>query len=274
MSSAIILCADDFAQNCDISEGILLLAKNQRINAISCLVNSPAWPEMQQELGTVKTRNYLGLHFNLTLGKPLSSQWREHYGARFGSMRSLLKACYLGQMNQAVVDAEIRAQLDAFSETMGCGPDFIDGHQHVHQLPVIRDAWLAWYAGQSSAVFFRNTSNGLADKFSPTGFPKRQLISLLGGLRFRRHLASQSIPANGVFAGIYHFSKAKQYRNYFRRFLATMQHNGLIMCHPGLESSDQNDPLSQYRFHELNYFMSEAFLTDLAEANCQLRIKV
>lgn len=40
----------------------------------------------------------------------------------------------------AAVDirAEIRAQLDTFEQMLGHGPAFVDGHQHVHQLPVVR----------------------------------------------------------------------------------------------------------------------------------------
>ncbi len=43
-----ILCADDYGQNEPISQGILELALNKRINAISCLVNTPYWQDAQR----------------------------------------------------------------------------------------------------------------------------------------------------------------------------------------------------------------------------------
>lgn len=269
MNAGLILCADDYAQNADISAGILALAKQGRINAVSCLATMPAWPELQQEL---TADAYIGLHFNLTLGEPLSQAWRGRYGERFGSLADLLKICYSGRMDRQVIEAEIHAQLDAFSTARGCLPAFIDGHQHVHQLPVIRDAWLSWYAEHKPALFFRNTSNGVVDCLSTGGFPKRQAIALLGGMTFRRRLLQQSVPANTRFAGIYDFSQAAQYRDYFKGFLKITGNTGLIMCHPGLASQDETDPLSPYRCQELNYLSSDAFLQDLAEAGCRLLV--
>lgn len=274
MSKAIILCADDYAQNADISAGILSLIRQQRLNAVSCLVNVPAWRELQQELTSVQDSTSIGLHFNLTLGSALSPAWQARYGARFSGLGALLKRCYSGQMARQVVEAEIQAQLDAFCEARGALPDFIDGHQHVHQLPVIRDAWLNWYARQQPALFFRNTSNGLTDCLSGwTDFPKRQAIALLGGMTFRRRLRQQSVPANQSFAGIYDFTQAEHYRQYFRRFLAITGDKGLIMCHPGYPSSDHEDPLSPYRQHEWQYLQSDAFCQDMAEAGCHLQKK-
>ena len=37
---------------------------------------------------------------------------------------------------------EIATQLRAFIDTFGRPPDFLDGHQHVHLFPQVRDAFL------------------------------------------------------------------------------------------------------------------------------------
>lgn len=273
MTHDIILCADDFAQNEAISEGILRLATQNKINAISCMVNSTLWPEVHQALQPLKTSHFLGLHFNLTGGKALSAEWQNRYGQTFTSLASLLTASYFRQIDSKAVEAEILAQLDAFTTATGMHPDFIDGHQHVHQLPIIRDIWLRVYHSRQLNSFIRNTSNGWLDFTSIQGFPKRQLIPLLGGITFKHRLQKEAIPSNSSFAGIYTLNQGVHYNDYFKHFLATSQHNGLIMCHPGMPSTDVKDPQYQNRHHELEYLMSDEFLADMRDQSFQLKSK-
>ncbi|MDP3706446.1 MAG: ChbG/HpnK family deacetylase [Legionellaceae bacterium] len=282
MSKHIILCADDFAQNEAISEGILSLAKLRRINAISCLVNSVHWNEMHPELAGVKQTNFIGLHLNLTFGQPLSAMWRKHEGEGFTGLPRLLKKTYFNTLDLQVVTAEIQAQVDIFTHTMHVYPDFIDGHEHVQQLPIVRRALLNVHTKQMGhthhksdenhdedhdhpASFFRNTSNGWRDFTSLTSFPKCQLLAMLGGRRFKRSLVREQIPTNTSFSGIYNFKNAPDYRKYFQRFLQKTHDGGLIMCHPGQQSRDTLDPLHAYRHHELDYFMADVFLSDLED---------
>lgn len=277
----ILLCADDYSQNKAVCEGILLLAKNKRINAVSCLVNSPLWRETQSQLVTHKENILIGLHLNMTLGKPLSSLWKKHYGNQFSSLVHLLQHTYLKHLNKKTVEAEILSQLETFMDVHGAEPDFIDGHQHVHQLPIIREALLTIYQRLNLNVFCRNTANGWQDLLSFSSFPKRQSISLLGGLTLKRRLKQKSIPTNSNFLGIYNFTQANQYRRYFQQFLKKCNNSAmtkkscyetLIMCHPGLKSNTSTtDPLHAYRHHELHYLLSDDFLTDLADAHCTIR---
>ncbi|KTC85414.1 MULTISPECIES: ChbG/HpnK family deacetylase [Legionella] len=273
MIRELILCADDYAQNETISEGILLLAQKKRINAISCLVNLPDWKNTHHELKQVNKDTYLGLHLNLSLGQALSTKWRKKYSPHFNSHSLTIKQSYLGFLNKECVEAEICAQLDAFSNSTGRLPDFIDGHQHIHQLPIIRDALISIYKQKKLTAFCRNTSSHWRDFLLCANFPKAQAISLLGGFSFKKLLRQQLISANSSFAGIYNFARAKNYRYYFKKFLYQSDNGGLIMCHPGLHSNDHRDALHPYRHYELNYLMSSEFLSDLDDAQCRLQLK-
>lgn len=266
----LILCADDYGQNAAIDEGILLLATNERINAISCMVNSANWPHSAHQLEQVKQNCLIGLHINLTFGQALSLKWQQTYTSQFNSLSSLMRKVYLNDCAPHCIEAEILAQLAAFQQTTGKNPDFIDGHEHVHQLPLIRDILLRIYKQEKLIAFCRNTSNGWQDFFSLKSFPKQQAILLLGGFVWRQRLKQRQIAANTSFAGIYNFAKAKNYRYYFQHFLQKSSHGGLIMCHPGKYSNDATDPLSPFRHLELNYFMSDAYLADLTQEKCQL----
>ena len=261
MDKRIILCADDYGQNEAISEGILTLARSARINALSCIVNVPYWVEASQALSDIRSSTYIGLHLNLT------------DGASFESLSALIKKAYLKQLNVQAIAAEIESQINEFVHAMDAYPDFIDGHQHVHQLPVVRDALLLVYKRMGLQAFIRNTTNGWHDLWSLHGFPKRPLIALLGGIVLRRALVKQRIACNLSFSGIYPFHQSPLYRRHFNQFLTQIHDGGLIMCHPGDPSDDLSDPLSPYRHHELNYFLSDAFLSDLKTSSTQLRCK-
>jgi len=273
MKKRIIICADDFAQNEAISEGIVRLADKQRINAISCLVNAPLWFDVSQQLEHLKSSSLQGLHFNLTFGSPLSTQWARHEGAQFPSLSRLLIASFSRRLRRDCVEAELEAQLDGFVSRTSRLPDFIDGHQHIHQFPVIREALLAVYAKRNLSCFLRATSNGWRDLTSVNQFPKSQLIAALGGMTFKQRLRESAIRCNASFSGIYNFNKAPHFTDYFRHFLKESQDGGLIMCHPGLVSQDKTDPQYPYRHYEYDYFMSNDFLQDLRDNACELSHK-
>lgn len=291
MVKQIIICADDFAQNLDVSEGILLLARHNRINAISCIVNTPYWQETSSELFSYAYNGYIGLHVNLTFGQPLSSAWRKYEGEEFVGLSHLLKKLYLRKIKPEIIEAEIKAQIDVFTHSMHIYPDFIDGHQHVQQFLGVREALFNVHTKQmehissyeedlmdentdaSSVTFFRNTSNGFKDLLAITGFPKSQVLSLLGGCKFKRLLINKKIPTNASFSGIYNFRKSKNYRKYFQSFLKKTQNGGIIMCHPGIYSNDLTDPLHLHRHHELTYLNSDVFLTDMEDNDFLLAFK-
>src|SRR3990167_1627949 len=270
MIKKIILCADDYSQNDDICAGIITLLDKKRLNATSCLVNEVSWHRTHTALNQFKKKVYIGLHFNLTFGKPNSRLWKKQYGDSFNGLSPLLIRCYSTGYLKDAIAAEMNAQVDAFTHAMGISPDFIDGHQHVHQLPGVRDILIELHRDQKWTGFLRNTSNGFNDYLSLAGFPKQQLIALLGGNTFRNRLIKNNIPTNTSFAGIYNFKNAVHYRNYFKHFLKISNPGGLIMCHPGMRSQDIHDPLYQSRYHEFDYLMSNEFLTDLEAASLAL----
>ena len=270
----IILCADDYAQNEAICEGILQLVTQSRVNAISCMTNHALWSNAQQALSAVQHTTWIGLHLNFTQGAPQSDVWRQQVGTTFPTLTTLLRMIYLRRLDPRVVMAEIEAQIDAFTHAMNQPPDFIDGHQHIHQFPIIRECLLTLYAQRKLSAFIRQTSNGWRDLINWSHFPKTQLIALLGGIRFKHRINKQAIPTNQSFAGIYTFTKAQHYRDAFKTFLSQTTDGGLIMCHPGMRSEDASDPLYRSRYYEFDYLSSDTFLQDLVDSACCLKQKV
>ena len=255
----IVLCADDYGQAPEISNGILALVKLRRLTAVSCMVNTPFFEEHAALLNDYHSQLDIGLHFNLTHGAPLSPQYVHEYGAVFPALSTLLKKAFLHKLRVEVIEAECLSQIDRFEKAMGFLPRFIDGHQHVHHFPVIRDAFLRAYEKRLKAarpyVRVSASSSWIKD-------PKRLVINLTGAYALRKSLISQNIPFNLAFSGVYPFEKADKYPDYFRGFLKEIKQEGLIMCHPGLLSRDPKDPIASARFKEFLYFSSDDFVVD------------
>ena len=68
----LILCSDDFAFSRDVSETIAQLARNGKLNAISCMAAMPGWPADGLLLHDLPPQIEIGLHLTLTGERPLT----------------------------------------------------------------------------------------------------------------------------------------------------------------------------------------------------------
>src|SRR5258706_15719708 len=74
MTRILALCADDYGVAPGVSAGILRLAKAERLSAISCITNSPHWPEQAPHLRDLPKSGDIGFHPNPTEGAPFSQR--------------------------------------------------------------------------------------------------------------------------------------------------------------------------------------------------------
>ncbi len=234
MDKKITLCADDFGLNPSVNQGILNLIDQGKLSATSCMTTMPLWPEAGAELKKRRHQVQCGLHLNFT----------ENTNVHLGK---LMRQAFLQQLHPATLIDEITHQIEAFKAVMGDLPDFIDGHQHVHQLPQIRQALLqvyqhyypqktAWIRVSAQPQWWRNFKS-----------IKQMIIAYSGGLTLRKILQQQGIPHNTSFAGIYNFNPKSNYAALLQTFIQESQEGGLIMCHPGLASADPEDTIYQTR---------------------------
>jgi predicted glycoside hydrolase/deacetylase ChbG (UPF0249 family) len=266
MTKRIVLCADDYGQAEAVSSGILALLDAGRLTAVSCLVNQPRWREHAAGLIPYKEKADIGLHLNFTLGAPLSTAYRTQIGTSFMPLSRLLWRTMTRStlLQRDALSAEIEAQLDAFTAATGVLPRFIDGHQHIHHLPVIGEVLLAVYQKRlhGTGVYVRAVSQDLGwHNFFVKGI-KPVVIACTGGSGFAGRLDTAGIRHNTSFAGIYSFKNASHYRETFLRFLRDSTDHGLIMCHPGHADDDKDDPICRARICEYNYLQSFDFTTD------------
>ena len=257
-----ILCADDFALNDPISDAIISLAHASRINAISCIVTNNVWSKRFPELIPFSKKIELGLHLTLTHPSPLQSAKK--------SFAKLVAHCYLGKLKKEELKKEISSQIDLFVACLGQFPDYIDGHQFCHHLPIVRQALLEIIEGKK--IYIRLFNKG---KISFVNHPLLYLASTIASfpsIELTKLLEQNNIPHNRYLLGYHpHRPSVEKYFNYY---LSTYpKENDIFFCHPGLNSTDPDDKLSSYRPKVYNFLKSSRFVDILNEYNVSLKNK-
>lgn len=251
----IALCSDDYAQNPGIDAGILELLSLGRLTAVSCFSTSPHWQSAAPALRAYREQADIGLHFNLTEG----------FGAEAPGLNAVILRSLLHSMNLQQVEQELERQLDAFEDGFGQAPDFIDGHQHVHQFAGVRQILLKVIKRRyaEKAIWVRNTVPA-----NPAWRGKPQILKYLGGQSLAKDLQSARVASNQGFAGVYGFDQ-EDYAACFKVWLDAAQAGMLIMCHPATQSHP-NDEIAQQRVVEYRFFQSEQFEQMLAATQTKL----
>jgi len=257
----IILCADDYGQSRSISTGILQLVQAGRLSAVSCMSEGKEWHGTGHMLREFKDRIDIGLHFNLTHPFPQST-------AATLPLQMVLAKALSGRIDQNAVARALNLQLDAFEKIIGKHPDFVDGHQHVHVFPGIRnvviDCLRSRFAGEKPYLRAVNPS-----LMAPGGLLKLGFLKLLGS-GFSRAAARHGILTNARFAGIYPLQTESDFPNLMRAWIEKARSGDLLMCHPGCPASDDTDPSAPTRPLELRYLSSPEFGLLLSEAGIRL----
>ena len=266
MTRLLALCADDYGAGRGIDDAIVELAAAGRLSAVSCLANGEHWSGDAPALRGVAGRVDIGLHFNLSEGRPLSAELARAW-ASLPALPRLIALAHLGALPLQAIRAELACQLEVFTAAAGMAPRFVDGHQHVHHLPGVRGIVLEAVERMRPMPAVRNTGRVLG----PGWRIKRLLIGATGGRALLHQLARRGIAHNPALSGVYDF-EATDYRALMQRWLAAIPAEGaLLFCHPGAGSTAADvDPIAAARVREWNYLRSAGFTDDLAAADVTL----
>ena len=200
-SKRVVLCADDFGLSEGVSAGILDLVHGGRISATSALTNRPGWDRHAPDLRAEGGRIGVGLHFNLTYGAPLGPmpQWAPR--GRFPNVGVVTRRALTGSLPLREIEAELKRQLEAFTTGFGRGPDFVDGHQHVHALPGIRAVVLAVLAARAGPrPWLRDPTASLGVLLGQPTLAKAAAVGALS-LGFRGSARRAGFETNEGFSG-------------------------------------------------------------------------
>ena len=246
MSKRVIVCADDYGFDADVSEGILDCVDAAVVSAVSCMTLAAHWPVQAKAIASRRHQADFGLHLDV-------NEFADHAKGR--SLSGWIVAAYMRQIKLKEARKWVDAQLDAFEDGAGMAPRFLDGHQHVHQLPVLRSAVLGAIATRYG------TACALRD-CRPRHWRggKAQLIGLLGARSLERSARRSGLLSNHDFAGVYDFSTSRPYGDRVANWLATLDDGGMLMTHPSRASGESvaHDPIRSARQSEHAWWLSQA----------------
>ncbi|MDR3457382.1 MAG: ChbG/HpnK family deacetylase [Verrucomicrobiae bacterium] len=230
-----IICADDYGMRADIDRAILQLCGDGKLSAVSCMVLFERCDgALLEKLRAHEARVDIGLHFcqtheNLPLSRPLEN-------TALPQFKTLFRRALLRSLKREEVTALLAAQYDLFVKKAGRTPDYIDGHLHAHQLPVVAPALVDFVrqlpAGQRP--YIRNT------RLCTRELRQQNLPSLKAGFigafgrRLEQRLRAADVATNDGFSGIYDFKEWARYPEFFPKFTACLPgQNGILVTHPG-----------------------------------------
>lgn len=251
------LCADDFGQSASINDAIVELIRCQRLGAVSVMSQGPAWPDGARALDECQQAADIGLHLNLTHPFPDSLPVRP--------LAWWLVAAPLGWVRRGEVRAAFQSQIDAFVKHFGRLPDYLDGHQHVHALAVIREVLTEVIAenwrGQPQP--WVRAPDCLLDSGR---VPLKAWVLRSATRGFAKHLQRSGLRHTRRFGGLYALDAEADFAGLMGSWLHELPSGTLLMVHPGKESHDLDDPIGAARVVEYNYLKSSELAQHAASA--------
>lgn len=303
---SVVLHADDFGMNASVNEGILKSLREGLLTSTSLLANAPAaeqacaaWASLDKEraegrlhsreprleLGDTSKPFDLGIHLNLTQGRPLTgasypSELLDEHGQfpGVGPLFSKIRGLRADALSR--VEKELCAQIEWMLDR-GIRPTHLNGHQYVEIMPRI---------SQSIPDLLRRyqipvVRVALERRIWKTVFWKGRFTAWLGGVakrfyskRFRRLIVRNQIPHPDRFYGTCHAGCVTlELLSEFVRH-APWHHCTEIGLHPATADAGLNlprtdawhDPLAESRSSELQWLCS----ADLRDLLVQHKVKL
>ncbi len=225
------LVADDYGLSPGIGRGIRALLAEGKIAGTGCMTLFPEWADEAGLLMPVIEQSGadIGLHLTLTDFMPLSGV------SVMCSMRKRVAQWILGSVDKGKLQRELDAQLNAFIDVVGRAPDYIDGHQHVHFFPVVRE-WLV--ARRDLLISPRGTGpwlRGAPDASLCSSLTTRGKVSIIERIAqgFDSEMQAAGYRVRGPLMGFYDWRKPDNFPAMLQHFKANAPQGAVVMCHPG-----------------------------------------
>lgn len=258
----VVVCADDYALNAPVSQGIVALAVLGRLSATSVMSLSPRWAEDAVALRDVRERLDVGLHLD----------WTSDFAKAAGhgaSLNAVMARAALRAYSTRALQDQMHRQFDAFEAQWQAAPDHVDGHQHIQQFPCFREALasvlLSRYGSAATRPWLR-----ISDVAQP-GL-KARVISAMGATALQQWAHAHAWPSVGPLLGAYGFDGTLDtYAQAMQAWLAALPQDqvAVLMCHPAV-SVQADDEIGPARKREFAYLAGPAFVQHLMDAGVLL----
>jgi len=212
MTRNLIINADDFGLNSGVNRGIIECHQKGIVTSTTLMVNCPGTKEAA-ELAKENPELGVGLHFNVTVGQPISkriSSLTDKDGF-FWPRKQFEKKAVTGKIMPKDIEEELHLQWDIL-ESLGITATHIDSHQHVHALPGISSIVLAFAKEKNVPVRIPQEKNIMHHVLSLRSIHPKNILTLLRKQllnfycqHFRRDALKQQVKTNDHFMSIFGF---------------------------------------------------------------------
>jgi predicted glycoside hydrolase/deacetylase ChbG (UPF0249 family) len=265
----LIVTADDYNTDRARNRGILETVSKGIVTSVSVLANLPWEKNALTELKAACGQR-IGIHLNLTRGKPLCSGLTTltDEAGNFFPKRTAWRKALLGMFDLQETEKELAAQIEHLM-TAGIVPDHIDGNNHIHIFPGIATivARLAKHYGIRNVRLPLESFSSFKQYRQPSAL-KKYFIGLLAK-RARPVFKNHGLCFADYFAGIQFPAVANTAS--LRSFLQTLPHGVTeLMCHPGFKNEPHNPFSTEEREQELYSLTHQDVVEDIRRLNINL----
>ncbi len=264
----LIINADDYGLSRGVNIGIIEAAEAGVVTSASMMVNLEAFADGAARAGAGRSLS-LGLHLNLTTGKPLTpARSLTRSGTRqFYALPILLTRASLGLVDPSDVTEECLAQIDRMIEA-GFPPTHLDSHRHVHVHPAL-------WSSVSKAAAARGISHVRVPSEPLWANPQDLGASLKkSGLLICTRLSRRHVSDNGTnhFFGISLQGGRSFKARLFAQIPKLLPGTTELMTHPGHADSalSEHDGYTTQRDEELRVLCSADFRNLLVRCGIEL----
>lgn len=257
----IILCADDYALHGGVDQAIIGLSIAGRLDAVSCMTRSPGWPAAAPALRDTPAGLQIGVHLNLSEGCVAAR------GDHCRPLPRMLLESFARVVPRERIRATIERHLDAYEAAVGRPPDYVDGHQHVHQLPGVVEE----LAAALTRRYAPDRLPWLRATDPPAGLSSHKARIIVGtrSWQWRCVLERHGLRSNPAFVGVYDFTPDRpRYVAAIERGLRAAPDGTLMMCHPAIGPVPADDTIAAARQMEYEFLSALAWPDLLAETGC------
>jgi predicted glycoside hydrolase/deacetylase ChbG (UPF0249 family) len=151
-------------------------------------------------------------------------------------------------LNAEQLTSTLKKQLDRFEDEMNRRPDYLDGHQHVHAFPVVRDVVAKELRRRydQDMPWVRNPCVPLNGQDYDSALKAVVIKGMNAGFKSTIQSETKAV-LNSDFAGLYSISEKVDFAGMMEGWLDKVSGNGLIMCHPATQGATVEHGLTRVR---------------------------
>jgi predicted glycoside hydrolase/deacetylase ChbG (UPF0249 family) len=260
---SVIVHADDFGETVEITEGICVAVAAGVVTSTSVMVNMPGTAEALRRAPLLARQASFGLHLNLCEGKPLTrGATLTDANGEFMRKKILAARALGGKLSLPELEAEVAAQLGRLRDC-GIRISHLDGHKHLHQLPIVCAA-VANVLPRFGIERVRITRLGSWRRVRGASTLAREIAARHAARVFAR--ARLRSPARTIYLTDLLDGGGGPLADWPSAGSAPVE----ICCHPGTDAADASKPGSHRRGNELEYLLSPQFRAMLATSGAAL----